>query len=79
MEDIFFSIILRNISFIFGVLGVVLSLDLLLGARITKLIGRTSQKIYDIDKSIEKSSVRNILGIMFFILSLLILLSLKKV
>jgi len=94
MDEILYTNILKSIGIIAGVLGIVIGLDLLSGARISTGLKRTLDKSFDLDtflrraldktfnfddKVITKPKAKRNLGILFLVLALVILLLIIRV
>ena len=79
MNETLYVNLLRNLSLIAGIVGILAGLDLILGARIMSISKRALEKSYDLDRIMNNSKVRLSLGIAFLVFSLIILLLLKRI
>ncbi len=79
MNEFLYINLLKTISLVAGILGVLIGLDLLLGASVTTALKRVLDKYFDFDKIAANRRVQIVIGIMFLIFSLIILLLIKRV
>ena len=94
MDEMIYITLLRNIGIVASILGALVGLDLILGARITFALKRfleksydletaikraLEQKTFDFDKLVASPRVKVILGIIFIGFSLLIFLLLRQI
>jgi len=74
MDEVLFGIILKKTSLGIGVFGILVGLDLLLGAKITLAAKHLLDKAYNVDKAIASPQTRLGLGITMLVISLVMLL-----
>jgi len=78
MGDITVISLLKNISIFISVVGILAGLDLLLGMRVMSGLKKVLDKAVDLDKMVINSNVRIFLGILFLLLSAVIILLIKR-
>jgi len=94
MDEVIYIQLLKGIAFVAGIVGVLIGIDLILGARVTSSLKRIFEKsidfdsivkkklektCFDLDKLIASSKVKLFLGIVFLILAVIIMLLIKRV
>ena len=93
MDAVLYTNILRGLSLTAGILGIIIGLVLLFGARIIylskrvldksidfdKLIKRVLDRTFDFDSVITSSRTKRFLGIVFVVFSLIILLLIRRI
>lgn len=60
---------LRNISLFFNVLGIIVGLDLIVGAPLISFLNSLLNKVINFDKCLANSVIRVSLGLLFVIIS----------
>ncbi len=74
MDEIVFGNLLKNISLVVGILGVLVGLDLILGAKVIIYLKKILDRSTDIvDKTIINARSKRLFGFVILFLSLLIL------
>jgi hypothetical protein len=77
MDELLLVGILRKISIFVSMVGVLAGLDLLLGVRVMSALKRVLDKAVDFDKMIIDTKVRIFLGVLFLVISILMILVIK--
>jgi len=79
MDEVLYINILKTISLIASVVGIIIGLDMILGARIITALKRVLEKSFDFDKKITNPKAKISLGIVLLCLSLIILLLIRSI
>jgi hypothetical protein len=79
MDPVLYTALLRNIATVVGILGIILGIDLILGAPIVNTLRRILDRCFDFDKIIIDPKARRMLGIAFLIFSVLMILVVSKI
>jgi hypothetical protein len=75
MDDVVFINLIRNISIFASAIGLLAGLDLILGARITSTLKNILDKaMINMDKAVFNTKVRITLGVLFILISGLMIL-----
>jgi len=77
MDELLFVGILRKISIFVSIVGVLAGLDLLFGVRGMSTLKRILAKVVDFDKMIIDTKARIFLGVLFLVISILMILVIK--
>lgn len=78
MDEIQVAITLKYVFLITGIIGVLVGLDFILGARFSIALKRVLDKAFDIDRLLLDLKTRKILGVIILILSLVILFCISR-
>ncbi len=78
MERLLNSGILANIYIIVGVVGAIMGVDLIFGARLIKALNEASKTLVDLEQAIDSPKGRVVLGVILAALSLLMLFLIRK-
>lgn len=70
--------VVKNLCIFSGIIGILVGLDLILGARVMAALKIVLDRSLDIDKSVISSKIRYLLGVLFLILSLVIIMLVSK-
>ena len=79
MEDVMYTNLLKTISLVAGIVGILLGLDLIFGAPVITILKRVFDKKFDFDKMITDPKVRRGFGIILLALSLIIILLIRTI
>ena len=93
VDEVIYTNILRVVSITAGILGIIIGLDLIFGARIIhfskkaldksidfdKFIKRILDRTFDFDNVITSPRTKKFLGIVFLVFSIVILLLIRKI
>jgi hypothetical protein len=77
MDELLLVGILRKISIFVSIVGILAGLDLLLGVRVISALKRILDKAVDFDKMIIDTKVRIFLGVLFLVISIIMILVVK--
>ena len=77
LEDLAYLNFLKSLGLVASIVGFVIGLDLILGAKIVTILKAALEKSFDIEKKISSPLTKIRLGIVFMILSVVIVLLLK--
>jgi len=77
MDELLLVGILRKISIFVSIVGILAGLDLLLGVRVMSALKRVLDRAVDFDKMIIDTKVRIFLGVLFLVISILMILVIK--
>lgn len=56
MDELMYVTILKSVGLVASIVGVIIGLDLILGARVTSLLKRVLERSYDFDKTLRNVS-----------------------
>jgi hypothetical protein len=78
MEWTTFESIVKNIGIFASIVGLLVGLDLLVGAKVTTALRKTlDRKLIDFDKAVTSNKTRFVLGVLYVILAVVIILLIK--
>jgi hypothetical protein len=77
MDELLLVGILRKISIFVSIVGILAGVDLLLGVRVISALKRILDKAVDFDKMIIDTKIRIFLGVLFLVISILMILVIK--
>ncbi len=69
LDDVTVVSILRIICLVIDAIGIIVGLDLVIGAPLVKFLSKILNKVIDFDKSLVNTKTRIILGFLFVIIS----------
>lgn len=80
MNEMLILKILREVSRWVGILGVLTGLDLLFGAKVVSILNKllTTVEVFSIDKAIVNVKARIFLGVLFLLISVLMIVLVVK-
>ncbi|RKY32791.1 MAG: hypothetical protein DRP74_01715 [Candidatus Omnitrophota bacterium] len=70
--------LLQNIAIFASIIGILFGIDLIFGAKFMKLLKQLLEKSLNLDHVIIEANPRIIIGVVFLVLSLLIIFLIKK-
>lgn len=73
MQEFQFTFFLRNLFLIVGIIGALVGLDFIFGAKVLIALKRIPDKVIDIDKILSNVKIVRTLGVIILIVSLIIL------
>ena len=79
LDDVIYTNVLKIISLVAGVTGILLGLDLLLGNPVMNALKRLLDRTVNFDKIIARPKVRKGLGFVLVVLSLVIILLIRRI
>ena len=77
MGEVFFTNFLKGVGLFSGIAGLLVGLDLILGAPVNNALKNVLDKYFDFEKILSSPQIKRAMGVVFIVFSLIILILIR--